>query len=230
MAGTEVRRVDADVLSVLPVHEQGAPYDRRAAAYDRLVRSPRYNRLLWSARPSDYAAFAHEAVADATGPLLEVGCGAATFTWQAYRATTRTCVLVDRSVAMLERAAARVRTEDARRGHLTLLQADLRRPPFATARFDTVLFMGGLHLLEDVATTVGQLARPCAPGGRLFASGLVAETAVGRRYLRLLHRAGEVAVPRREGELRALVEDGLGRPVAHWRRTGSMIYATARIP
>lgn len=31
----------------------------------------------------------------------------------------------------------------------------------------------------------------------LYASALVAETAVGRRYLTVLHRAGEVATPRR---------------------------------
>lgn len=87
--------------------------------------------------------------------------------------------------------------------------------------------MGGLHLLEDVASTVAELATQRAPGGRLHLSGLVAETRLGRRYLDLLHRAGEVAAPQREREVRAAVERGLGEPVDRWRRGGSMVYAAS---
>lgn len=228
--GITERRIDTHILSVLRADEPGAPYDRRASTYDRLVRSRLYNGLLWSTRPADYSAFALEAIGDARGPMLEVACGSATFTAPAYRATARSSILVDRSAAMLERAASRLVDGDgALPGHLTLLQADLDALPFQPSRFDTVLFMGALHLLEDVAGTVQRLARQCAPGGRLFASGLVAETAVGGRYLRLLHRAGEVAAPRSEDELRDLFRSGLQGPAQAWRRIGSMVYAKAQV-
>lgn len=230
-AGTGVRALDTAILSALPAGEQAAPYDRRAAAYDRLVRSRLYNRLLWSTRPDDYSAFAREAVAGAEGPLLEVGCGSATFTYEAYRGTTRPCLLVDRSLAMLQRAASRLVRGDGRLAeNLVLVQADLDHLPFRSAQFETVLFMGGLHLLDDVGATLQRLREQCAPGGHLAMSGLVAETEVGRRYLRLLHRAGEVAAPRDEEQLRQLVAAGLGRPVDHWRRRGSMVYAKAQVP
>lgn len=225
---TAVSRIDDGIVSVLSAGEQGAPYDRRAATYDRLVRSRAYNGLLWSTRPADYSAFAEQAVKGAEGPLLEVGCGSAAFTAYAYRNTTRPCLLVDRSVAMLQRAASRlVDHRGALPENLALVQADLDELPFQPVQFDTVLFMGGLHLLQDPGATVQRLSEQCAPGCLLFMSGLVAETAVGRRYLRLLHRAGEVAPPRGEHELRDLVEAGLGRPVDGWRRRGSMVYAKA---
>lgn len=55
----------------------GATYDRRAALYDRLVRSPTYNRVAWNTRPVDYTAFATRAFASGSGPLLEVAAGTA---------------------------------------------------------------------------------------------------------------------------------------------------------
>lgn len=230
LAEATVRRIDERILSVLPADVAGAPYDRRAAVYDRLVRSPLYNRLVWSTRPADYAAFARGAVEDAPGPLLEVGCGSATFTAPAYRSTERPCVLVDRSVAMLERAAARVvGAGDMREDRFVLLQADLRELPFRPRGFHTVVWMGGLHLFDDVPEIVARLAGQCAPDGHLFLSGLVAETRVARGYLGLLHRAGEVVAPRREADLRKLVEAGLGRPAEDWRRVGAMVYARARV-
>lgn len=92
------------ISTALP-DDVGAPYDRRAAAYDRLVANRLYNRLVWGTSPTAYRAFAAEAAADSEGPLLEVGCGTAAFTAGAYAATERYVQLVDRSRGMLERAA-----------------------------------------------------------------------------------------------------------------------------
>lgn len=129
---------------------------------------------------------------------------------------------------MLERAAARLRGSASELpANVVLLQADLHALPFAPERFGSVLLMGGLHLFEDVADAVARLRAQRAPDGRLHLSGLVAETAIGRRYLRLLHRAGEVATPRAEPELRAAIERGLKEPVKDWRRRGSMVYGQA---
>lgn len=208
------------IESGLAEDDLGAPYDRRAAAYDRMVRSRAYNRLLWSTSPRDYEAFAAAALADACGPLLDAGAGTAAATAALHRDAGRPVVLVDRSRPMLERAALRIAGgEDAPLpGHVRLVQADLEDLPFAPGGFATVLCMGVLHLWDDPRRLVERLRAQLAPGGRLHVSALVAARPVGRRYLRALHRAGEVAAPRTPAEL----EEVLGTSVDV---RGSMAYA-----
>jgi hypothetical protein len=100
---------DLPVALAHPLHDLGdAPYDHHAKVYDRLIGAPLYNRLIWRARVSDYAAFAAEAVADGDGPMLDAGCGTAVFSADAYRAASRPLILADRSRGMLDRAAERV--------------------------------------------------------------------------------------------------------------------------
>ncbi|HWI71423.1 MAG TPA: hypothetical protein VNT55_05680, partial [Baekduia sp.] len=84
----------------------------------------------------------------------------------------------------------------------------------------TVLALGTLHLFDDIAELVAPLRKRLAPGGLLYVSGLVAETARGRRYLEVLHRAGEVAAPRTAAQLRA----ALGDP-EDFRTAGCMAFA-----
>jgi hypothetical protein len=78
--GVTMRSVRGEVLSVLSTGDEGARYDRRAATYDRLIGNPVYNRLAWGTSPGHYASFAAEAPASGSGPLLDAGCGTATFT------------------------------------------------------------------------------------------------------------------------------------------------------
>ena len=88
--------------------DAGAPYDRRAAVYDRLVRSRAYNRLAWSTSPADYTAFAARAFASDHGPLLEAAAGSAAATAELHARAGRPTMLVDLSRAMLDRAASGV--------------------------------------------------------------------------------------------------------------------------
>jgi SAM-dependent methyltransferase len=203
------------------LQDAGAPYDRRAAVYDRLVRSRAYNRLAWSCGPGDYAGFAAAALAARRGPVLEAAAGSAAATAALHRRSGRPTVLVDLSRAMLERAAARLAADGgAVPARIQLVQADLTALPFPAGGFPTVLALGAVHLFDDVATLVAPLRAQLAPGGALHVSGLVAETGRGRRYLELLHRAGEVAAPRTAEELHA----ALGRPAA-FGVTGCMAFA-----
>lgn len=198
----------------------GAPYDRRAAVYDRLVRSRTYNRLAWGCAPEDYADFAAEALASSTGPVLEAAAGSAAATAALHRRSGRPTVLVDLSRSMLERAARRLAYDgDAVPARIRLVQADLTALPF-DGRFTTVLALGAAHLFEDVGAFVDPLRAQLADGGKLYVSGLVAETGRGRRYLDVLHRAGEIAVPRTAREL----YDALGAP-EDFRVTGCMAFA-----
>ena len=52
--GRALRPAGAGVVSALSSADEGAPYDRRAAAYDRLIGNRVYNRLVWGASVADY--------------------------------------------------------------------------------------------------------------------------------------------------------------------------------
>ena len=169
---------------------------------DRVVGSALYNRLLWGSSPRTYSAFADRAVRAGRGPLLDAGCGSLVFTAQAYARPNRPVVLMDESVGMLHAARARLRRTGGRvPDEAALLQGDVRDLPFRPACFSTVLSMGMLHLFDDVATLARGLVKTTEPGGQLFLSGLVEETWIGRRYLSLLHRAGEMTEPRTADQL-----------------------------
>ena len=204
--------------------DAGAPYDRRVALYDRLVRSKQYNRIAWSTSPKDYTEFAAAAFASAEGPLLEVAAGSAAATAPLHASAHRPTVLVDLSRGMLERAGRNIAA--ARGGdadlpaRIRLVQADLLALPAPAQPFTTILGLGLTHLFDDVPGLVRALRAQLAPGGQLYLGGLVAETGRGRRYLALLHRAGEVAAPLSADELRT----GLNQPV-DFRTVGCMAYA-----
>jgi len=73
----------------------------------------------------------------------------------------------------------------------------------------------------DPRRTPAALRSQLLPDEQLHLAGLVGETRRGRRYLEVLHRAGEVAAPRTAEELHV----ALGRP-ADFRTRGCMAYAT----
>lgn len=199
----------------------GAPYDRRAAVFDRLVRSRTYNRAAWSTSPAEYERFAATAIASGSGPLLEIAAGTAAATADLHALSGRPTVLVDISRAMLERAAARIATAAGTPSqlppHVALVQADLQAAD-PSSGYETVLGLGVLHLFDDVAGLVEDLRGRLRPGGSCHLAGLVAETRRGARYLDVLHRAGEVATPRTAAELTAALPD------AQLRTTGCMAF------
>ncbi len=204
----------------------GAPYDRRAATYDRLVRSRTYNRLAWSTSPRDYARFAAAAFASSDGPMLEVAAGSAAATAALHARSHRATVLVDLSRPMLERAAQHISAAWGGEPHelpphVRLVQADLFDLGFPAHGFTTILGLGLTHLIDDLPALVTSLREQVAPGGQLHLAGLVAETRRGGRFLEILHRAGEAAEPRTAQQVHVL----LGRPT-DFRRSGCMAYAT----
>src|SRR5664280_2767341 len=121
--GRELRRSANGVLSALSSHEGGSRYDGRAALYDRLVSNSFYNRRVWRSSVASYATFAAAAVASGDGPMLDVGCGTAVFTADAYRVAERPLVLVDRSLGMLTRAAQRLELRSQDPSRIVLVQA-----------------------------------------------------------------------------------------------------------
>ena len=217
--------------SLLPVDAAGAPYDTKAAVYDRLVRSRVYNRLLWGTSPAGYEAFARRAITEAAGPLLDAGCGSALFTAAEHARSRRPTVLVDYSTAMLRIARLRVagRGFELPSDAVVFLQADLLSLPFYDQQFQTVLSMGLLHLFADGERFVERLYAQVRPGGSLYLSSLVSDRFVGRQYLALLRRTGEVAAARPFDAVHSLVAGVTGTDIAA-QRHGNMAYFTVRRP
>jgi len=216
----ELHDVGGGLLSALGAEERGSAYDRQAATYDRLVGNRLYNSLVWKASPASYTAFSAAAVSDSDGPLLDVGCGTAVFTAASYRSTSRPLVLVDRSLGMLRKAARRLGVDPNR---VALIQADLFDLPLQPGSFATVSCHGLLHLFDDPSQVVRALRSQLAPGGSLYVTSLLAETAIGTQALRLLHRIGEAAAPRTENDLSAIARAELG-DTFRLRREGSMAF------
>jgi len=198
-----------------------ADYDRNARIYDRLIGNRLYNRLVWGTSPRDYSDFATEALASADGPFLDAGCGTLVFTAEPYGASPRPLTLVDGSQGMLDKAAERLGESSA-----NLRRADLFDLPFEPGGFTTVACHGVLHVLAEPWRALASLRAQLAPGGTFFASMLVRDRAVGRAYLEMLQRAGEVGPPRSEAELAAAARDVFGDS-GRVTRTGSMAWLRA---
>jgi ubiquinone/menaquinone biosynthesis C-methylase UbiE len=228
--GIVARPAGDRLWSVLPPAEAGQRYDGRAKAYDALIGNRFYNAIAWGTSPASYAAFAQAAARHGSGPLLDAGCGTLVSTATVHAASGRPTVLVDLSLDML--AAGRDRIRALTGGvphHLCFLQADLRNLPFRSRSFGTVLNPGMLHLFAEIETVTCELARVTRQDGAIFMSSLVNDRWLGARYLALLHRAGEVAMPRSLGQLAQRLEapgSGLAAPVAA-RREGNMAFVTA---
>lgn len=215
--GVTLRGVEEGIWSVLPPSQEAQRYDAIAARYDRLIGSRLYQRLVWGNRLGDDAAFAREAVvSDSEGAILDAGCGSLLTTTDVHLAVERPTVLLDLSVGMLRRAKARI---VARAGSLpdriVLLQADVLRTPFRDASFRTVLCPGILHLFADPKALVRSLGSLVEPGGVLFVSSLVTDRVVGRAWLRLLARSGEIQSRLTAEAVAQLVEEASGRDTAY---------------
>lgn len=221
--------MDERLVSALPEDAAGHRYDGRAAAYDRMIGSRLYNRIAWGTSPAHYRAFATRAVESAPGGwFLDAGCGTLLLTADAYRAAPgRPTVVLDQSLGMLRRARARL--ADARGktpAHVAFLQADLLDPPFRPGAFRTVMSMGMLHLFADVGPIAARLESLLLPDGDLYLTSLVENGRIGDRYLRFLHRRGEVAAPSTAAALESQLRGALRRPL-EYSVTGNMAYAVA---
>ena len=227
--GCMVRLVEDDIYSVLPDVPHKHLYDRRAAAYDSVVSTWLYNRVMWGTSPFDYVAFAREAiVSHPAGRMLDAGCGSLLFTAQVYLSSERQILAFDQSLQMLKRARARlIELAGFVPEHILLLQADLSNLVFRPGSFNTILCMNVLHQFGDAAELIPKLRGLLANTGRLFLTSLVSNGRyIGDRWLAALYKSGEFVRPRSGVELNKLLDDSLGEEVTY-RMKGNMAFATA---
>lgn len=227
--GAPLRQLDERLFSVLPADAPGHRYDGRARAYDRMIGSRLYNRVAWGSSPADYRKFARRAVDSAPGGwFLDAGCGTLLLTADAYLANPlRPIVVLDQSLGMLRRGMERVLGGGRKLPpQVVFLQADLLDLPFRPGAFRTVMSMGMLHIFPDVAPLAASLESLLMRDGGLYLTSLVENGRLGDRYLRMLHRQGEVAAPRTADALESFLRGAVTRPLAY-SVTGNMAYAVA---
>ena len=110
VAGHPIRELEPSLFSALDPDDEGAPYDTRAAAYDRLVATRWYNRVAWGVPPATHTDFITRALtSEAEGWVLDVAAGSCVASASAYPKTSRPLIILDRSLGMLRRGMARLR-------------------------------------------------------------------------------------------------------------------------
>lgn len=212
ISGQPIRELEVGLYSVLDPHDEGAPYDSRAAAYDWLVSSSWYSRVAWGVRPIIHTEFITRGIStEGDGWVVDVAAGSCVPSASAYSTTSRPLVVLDRSLAMLRRGMARLRHIHGRiPPNVAFMQADANSLPFRTGSISTVVCHGAFHVFSSPAAVCAEWVRVLESGGRLFVSSLVQGRWLGDQYLGLLHRAGEVAQPYSPAEFARRVEAWFG--------------------
>src|SRR4030095_15065280 len=138
--GCAIRLIEDHIYSALPEASSRHFYDRRATAYDSVVGTRLYNRIMWGTSPLDYVAFAREAImSNPSERMLDAGCGSLLFTAQLYIGSNRLIIAFDQSLGMLRRARARlIELSGSVPAHIFLLQADLSTLVFRPKQFRTI--------------------------------------------------------------------------------------------
>lgn len=135
----------------------------------------------------------------AAGPVLELGCGTGRISLPLARAGV-SLVGIDRSAAMLARAAKRVdrlrKTSPRRKRRLTLVRGDIRHLPFESERFKLVMAPYGIlqSLLrdKDLKATLDSASRVLERGG-ILGLDLVPDVPHWKEYTDRIQMRGRAA-------------------------------------
>ncbi|HEY1777684.1 MAG TPA: ubiquinone/menaquinone biosynthesis methyltransferase [Solirubrobacteraceae bacterium] len=99
--------------------------------------------------------------------VLDVATGTGMVASELVRRYGVNVVALDQSPEMLAGAKARLGTSPQLAAHVTLLEGEAERLPFTDGEFDHLTFTYLLRYVDDAATTLRELARVVAPGGRI---------------------------------------------------------------
>jgi SAM-dependent methyltransferase len=222
---SSLQAVEPHIYSVFPPGKRTYSYDSKAAIYDLVIGNRLYNRFMWGYGIEAFASFCHAALTSATdGWVLDAACGSLVFTAGVYaQYAERPVVLLDQSLQMLKAARTRlVKLTGSVPPNVVFLQGDIRELPFLPQRFQTIIALNVLHVLQDAEQMMRELESVLMPRGTISLTTLVTGRPRGDRYLRFLHRAGGVALPRGASQVLAAVEAGNLRVTGHEAR-GNML-------
>ncbi len=174
----------------------------------------RVARLLLGLRPGD--------------GVLDVACGPGNFSraFAAAAGDSGLVVGIDASATMLERGAAELRRSGAQ--NLMLVRGDATALPFIDRSFDAVCCFAALHLFDDPAAGLDEMARVLTPGGRIALM-----TSVQRR---LAPRGPAKALTERLSGMRIFTRDEIAEELEqrgfieiHQRISGMVQFVGARL-
>jgi len=180
-------------------------YDKKAATYDAIMTANLYNRMMWGNSPKNYAAFAEKSLNEKTaGTVLDVGCGTLAFTADVYNANdSRQIILSDYSLGMMGLGQQRLKKD---KKNVVWLRADGFNLPFKEESLDTVVCHGTLHIFEDRIAFCKELYRVLKKGGDAHFTSLVTDRWLSAKYIKTLHKAGEMGTPKSAKEVVAIIE------------------------
>jgi SAM-dependent methyltransferase len=228
LAGGTPREVEPHIFELSPPIGP-AHYDRIARIYDAALGTRAYNRILWKTTPARHRAFATSVFDSQTaGPHIELGCGSLLFTAHLYEHDRgRPVILVDQSIQMLRLARARIAGRSGKvPPHVVLARGDVRALDVTGNLATSVLAVFVLHVLDEPDALLRALDHVARPSASTI--GLTSLHLAGGRgdvFLKLLHAAGELSVPRSRSTLDQLIAARIpGR--AQVETDGSMAYIT----
>ena len=205
----QIEQLDNGIYTVIEKEHRVSDYDDKVKGYDTLIGNSMYNKLIWGNDVKNYQDFCKEALDFAPdGVILDAGCGSLVFTADVYaKSTNKLIVLLDRSMGMLERAKERLieRCGEVPK-HIVFIQGDIFDLPFYESSFDVVMSQGLLHMFDDKKSFLDELKRVKKESAFLSFTSLVGNNMVGRGYLKLLKKAGEVAVAYSSEELEVILD------------------------
>jgi ubiquinone/menaquinone biosynthesis C-methylase UbiE len=146
-------------------------YDKDEAKHEFARWSESYDRciLQWLLFEPSHRAILdrlHDAFDDRPLHLLDVGCGTGVFAARIRSVLPRATVSgIDLVGDMLNQGAARWR---AHAPHVTPVQGDSERLPFASAAFDAVTCANSFHHYPHQDRAIAEMHRVLKPGGRLI--------------------------------------------------------------
>jgi SAM-dependent methyltransferase len=222
------REIDRDIFDVTATPPR-AHYDLTAPAYDVLVGSATWHRLLWKTSPNAFRAFAERVYhSRADGAHAEVGCGSLLFTAQLYGGDRgRAVVLIDQSLQMLRIARRRLTKHFGRvPEHVVLVRADGRDLRLRGGWASTLIAMHVLHVVrerEALLRTVRALMR--AQGSTVGLTSIFLAGGRGDVFVRVFAALGELSPGLTRSELDALLAAQLGGDI-HVDVEGSMAFVT----
>ena len=167
----------------------------------------------------DLTATIEETVGTVSGDVLDVACGPGTF-GRRVAAHSHSVVGIDISAGMLEQGRSYAQREQV--NNINFARASVEQLPFAAATFGAALCCGSLHLFEDAALALAEIARTLQPAAPLVGFTFVATPS---RFSRFARRHGA-----RLFEVEKLGEllQGAGFDDYHARTFGSALLFSAR--
>jgi SAM-dependent methyltransferase len=234
-----MRMDDDGVLTGLP--ESDAPTSRRfeglyGRIYDTVIKSTAMRRLLFSLWGSseplqDLKGFVAEAASGAS-TLVDVPSGGGTLLrFLAQLRYSGTVVEVDLASAMMRGAVDVARRLGATELNVVFIRADALDLPLSDEVADAVVSINGLHVVEDHAQFLAELARITKPAGALWLITPVDGPSLRSRAILAAARALDITPgrPPTLARLRELLE-GVGYVDIAWRGGESIAGFSCRKP